>query len=187
MPPHDFANTTADNVTGNGLNLAAFQFRKPTAGFLFPGGFNLRLNAGVQGKRQAIHHFRHLFARQMARLFDDLIQCHRHGEKLRRNHAGRNGEFSFPTGRGGFRQKAALIIFLEAMRHLPTAATTAGEPSALSEGRVPRAPRFWASQGVAELHPPKLAEIYSAQSPVTGMVKTTGEGARPGLIAPKRE
>jgi hypothetical protein len=95
--------------------------------------------------------------------------------------------FSFPTGRGGFRQKAALIIFLEAMRHLPTAATTAGEPSALSEGRVPRAPRFWASQGVAELHPPKLAEIYSAQSPVTGMVKTTGEGATPGLIAPKRE
>jgi hypothetical protein len=31
--------------------------------------------------------------------------------------------FSFPTGRSGFWQKAALIIFPEAMRHLPTAAT----------------------------------------------------------------
>ena len=44
--------------------------------------------------------------------------------------------FSFPTGRSGFRQKTALIIFPEAMRHLPTAATTASGPSALSEGRV---------------------------------------------------
>jgi len=41
--------------------------------------------------------------------------------------------FSFPTGRSGFRQKAALIIFLEEMRHLPTAATTASGPSALLE------------------------------------------------------
>jgi hypothetical protein len=41
--------------------------------------------------------------------------------------------FSFPTGRSGFRQKAALILFPEAMRHLPTAATTAGGPSAIPE------------------------------------------------------
>jgi hypothetical protein len=94
MPPDDFADATADNITGNGLNLAVFQFGETAAGFLFPSGFNLWLNVGVQGKRQAIHHFRHLFARQMTRFFDDLIQCHRHDGKLRRNHAGRNGEFS---------------------------------------------------------------------------------------------
>jgi hypothetical protein len=29
--------------------------------------------------------------------------------------------FSFPTGRGGFRQKAALILFPEAIRQLPAA------------------------------------------------------------------
>jgi hypothetical protein len=51
----------------------------------------------------------------MTRLFNDLIQRHRHDGKLRRNPAGRNGEFSFPTGRGGFRQKAALILFPEAI------------------------------------------------------------------------
>jgi hypothetical protein len=135
MPPDDFADATADNITGNGLNLAVFQFGETAAGFLFPSGFNLWLNVGVQCGCEAIHHFRHLFARQMARFFDDLIQCHRHDGKLRRNHAGRNGEFSFPTGRSGFRQKAALIIFPEEMRHLPAAATTASGSSAFSERR----------------------------------------------------
>jgi hypothetical protein len=91
----------------------------------------------------------------MARFFDDLIQCHRHDGKPRRNHSGRNGELSFPTGRGGFRQKAALIIFPEAMRHLPTAATTGSGLSAISEGRVPQAPIFQASKDVAALRSPK--------------------------------
>jgi hypothetical protein len=45
--------------------------------------------------------------------------------------------FHFQLGRSGFRQKAALIIFPEEMQHLPTAATIASGPSALSEGRVP--------------------------------------------------
>jgi len=96
-------------------------------------------------------------------------------------------DFHFQPGVAAFGRKPHSSFFPKQCGGLPTAATTAGGPSALSEGRVPRAPGFWASQGVAELRLPKLAKIYSAQLPVTGMVKTTGEGARPGLIAPKRE
>ena len=37
--------------------------------------------------------------------------------------------FSFPTGRSGFRQKAALILFPEAMRHLPAGRPFGGASS----------------------------------------------------------
>jgi hypothetical protein len=82
----------ADNFAGNGSNFAAFQISEAAARFLFPGFFDLRLNVGVQRQRQAIHDFGHLFARQMARFFDDLIQSHRHGEKLRLVPVERNAE-----------------------------------------------------------------------------------------------
>jgi len=87
----------ADNVTGNGLHSAAFQFRKPAAGSLSPGFFDLRINASVQRGGETIYDFRHLLARQMDRFFDDLIQCHRHDSKLRLVTFRRNGESTVPA------------------------------------------------------------------------------------------
>ena len=86
------------DITGNDLQAAALQLRKPTAGFLFPRFFDLRIHASVQRGGETIHDFRHLLARQMARGFDDLIQGHRHGLKLRLVTGRRNIEIMFRYG-----------------------------------------------------------------------------------------
>jgi hypothetical protein len=120
----------------------------------------------VQCGGEAIHHFGHLFARQMTRFFDDLIQCHRPDGKLRRNPAGRNGEFSFPTGCSGFRQKAAFILFPEAMRRSADRRYNCQRAARPFGGASSTSPHISGQVRASQRSALRNLRFHSAQSPV---------------------
>jgi len=81
-PPEDFLDAGGIFLGRNALDYPRFNFCDAAVGFGFPRSGHRRVHTAVPSDQDAINQFRHDFNRHVPGLFDDLIQCHRHGLNL---------------------------------------------------------------------------------------------------------
>jgi hypothetical protein len=64
--------------TGNALDFTTFNLRDAASNFALPQLFNIAVYAAMSLHQNTVHEFSDNIGRKLARLFNNLIKCHRH-------------------------------------------------------------------------------------------------------------